>query len=303
MKLFGGKGPLIAAIALGALTSYVAWRYVDQASQQSGQPADMTPVVVANVAIPARTVITPEMVRIQQLPSEAAHVQAAHSVSQVVGKVVKSDLIADEQVLSSRLFLQRGDSGLAFMIPDGMRAVSVGFSEMIGSGGMVVPGDHVDIIGVFDAKGPIASGQQAPNGAPVASQTSEPKADAQTTLATIVLQNVQVLAVAQRVEGEETTKQDQGLQVPGTQQQQTPPQQVRSDPAPQPAAKTATLALSPEDALRMVLAEGKGQIRLALRPANDKTTPNVPQVPMSALLMPAPTNSASPSASAAAPNR
>ena len=118
-----------------------------------------------------------------------------------------------------------------------------------------------------------------------------------TTLATIVLQNVQVLAVAQKLEGEDTTKKDQGPSLPGTQQQsQTPPAQVRSDPAPQPAAKTATLALTPEDALKIVLAEGKGQIRLALRPANDKKTPNVPQVPMSALLMPAPT-----SASAAVP--
>ena len=307
MKLFGGRGPLIAAIALGALTSFIAFRYVDQANQQSNQQAEMASVVVTNVAIPARTVITADMVREQLLPTDAVHVQAAHSVNQVVGKVVKSDLVADEQVLNSRLFLQRGDSGLAFMIPDGMRAVSVGFSEIVGSGGMVVPGDHVDVIGVFDAKGPIATGQQAPNGQPVASQTNDPNKDQQTTVATLVLQNVQVLAVAQHLEGENSiAKPDSGLQVPGTQQQQTPPQQVRSEPAANPAAKTATLALTPEDSLKMVLAEGKGQIRLALRPANDKSTPNVPQVPMSALLTPSNASASAPasaSAVAAAPNR
>jgi pilus assembly protein CpaB len=216
-----------------------------------------------------------------------------------VGEVVKSDVVADEQVLSSRLFLQRGESGLAFMIPEGMRAISVSFSEIVGSGGMVVPGDHVDVIGVFEAKGPIATAGQPP----VASQTSEPKQDANTTVATLVLQNIQVLAVAQRLEGEDTTKKDEGLPLPGAQQQpQTPPQQVRSEPAPQPGAKTATLALTPEDALRMVLAEGKGQVRLALRPANDKATPNVPAVPMAALLAPAP-GSVSTSASPAAPTR
>jgi|SRR5579864_1933046 len=294
MKLLGGKGPLIAAIALGALTSYVAWRYVDQATQQSGQAADMTPVVVANVGIPARTVITPDMVRLQQLPAEAVHAQAVQSVNQVVGKVTKSDVVADEQVLSSRLYLQRGDSGLAFMIPDGMRAVSVGFSEMIGSGGMVVPGDHVDVLGVFDAKGPINTSPQA------ASQTTENTTNNQdTTVATIVLQNVQVLAVAQQIQGQDTTPKSSTPSLPGTQQNQTPPEQMRSDPPPQPAAKTATLALSPEDALKMVLAEGKGQIRLALRPANDKQMPNVPQVPMTALLAP-PATSGSTSAVAAA---
>jgi Flp pilus assembly protein CpaB len=67
-------------------------------------------------------------------------------------------------------------------------------------------------------------------------------------------------------------------------QQQTPPAQVRSDPAPMPTAKTATLAVNPEDALKVVLAESKGQIRLALRQANDKSMPSVPKVPMSALL-------------------
>ena len=295
MKLFGAKGPLIAAIALGALTSYIAWRYVDQATQQSGQAADMTPVVVANVAIPARTIITPDMVRLQPLPAATVHSQAVPSVNQVVGKVTKSDVVADEQVLSSRLYLQRGDSGLAFMIPDGMRAVSVGFSEMIGSGGMVVPGDHVDVLGVFESKGPINSRPQA------ASQTNQQNANNQdTTVATVVLQNVQVLAVAQQVQGQDTTPKNSGPSVPGTQQQQTPPEQVRSDPAPQPAAKTATLALSPEDALKMVLAEGKGQIRLALRPANDKQTPNVPQVPMTALLASSSTYSSTSAVAAAA---
>jgi pilus assembly protein CpaB len=293
MKIFGGKGPVVAAIALGALTSYMAWRYVDQTSQQTAQPVDMAPVVVANVGIPARTVITPDLVRVQQLPAEAVHTQAAQSISQVVGKVVKTDVVADEQVLSSRLFLQRGESGLAFMIPEGMRAISVGFGELIGSGGMVTPGDHVDVIGMFESRGPIA-----PAGPTAVSQTDQ-KADPSTTIATIVLQNVQVLAVAQRLEGEDTTKKDQGMSLPGSQQQpQTPPQQVRSDPAPTPGAKTATLALSPDDALKIVLAEGKGQIRLALRPANDKKTPNVPAVPLTALFTPS-----SVSASAAAPAR
>jgi pilus assembly protein CpaB len=295
MKLFGGKGPLIAAIALGALTSYIAWRYVDQVTQQNSQAADMAPVVVANMGIPARTVITPDMVRVQQLPAEAIHAQAVQSLNQVVGKVTKSDVVADEQVLSSRLYLQRGDSGLAFMIPDGMRAVSVGFSEMIGSGGMVVPGDHVDVLGVFEAKGPITSNPQT------ATQTNEKNdnTNQDTTVATVVLQNVQVLAVAQQIQGQDTTPKNQGPSLPGTQQQQTPPEQMRSDPPPQPAAKTATLALNPEDALKMVLAEGKGQIRLALRPANDKQTPNVPQVPMTALLAPSAANGSTSAVAAA----
>ena len=287
MRIFGGKGSIVLAVVLGAATSYMAWRYVDKANQS--QTVEMTPVVVANVNIPARTVITPQLIRVQQMPVDAAHSQAAHSADMVLGKVAKSDMVADEQVLSSRLFLQRGDSGLAFMIPEGMRAVSVGFTELIGSGGMVTPGDHVDVLGVFEAPTNLV------NKTPTTQEQNQT-----TTLATVVLQNVQVLAVAQHLEGEDTTPK-QAVPLPVSQQQQTPPTQVRSDPPPQPAAKTATLAVNPDDALKLVLAENKGQIRLALREAHDKSTPNVAQVPLASLLTDSPSTSSA-SARSAAPS-
>src|SRR5919206_4592200 len=159
MRLFGGKGAIVAALALGALTSYLTWRYVDQAGQ-ANQQAELVPVVVATQPIPARTILTPDMLRVQPMPVDAVHPQAAHSVDQVIGKVVRTELTADEPVLSSKLFLQRAESGLAFMVPDGMRAISVGFTELIGTGGMITPGDHVDVIGVFDSHG-LTTGPQA----------------------------------------------------------------------------------------------------------------------------------------------
>src|SRR5919199_1755512 len=206
MKLFGGRGAVFAALALGALTSYLTWRYVDQTTQ-AGQKVEMAPVVVANASIPARTIITPDLVRVQALPVQAVHPQATHSLEEVVGKVVRTELAADEPVLSSKLFLQR----------------------------------------------------------------------------------VQVLAVAQRLEGEDVKPKDQGLTMPGA-NSQTPQQQMtqRAEPTPQPQAKTATLAVAPEDALKVVLAEEKGKIRLALRRANDSNKPQVALVPMNALLQPEP---------------
>jgi pilus assembly protein CpaB len=205
---------------------------------------------------------------------------------------VRTELAADEPVLSSKLFLQRAESGLAFMVPDGMRAVSLGFTEVIGTGGMISPGDHVDVIGVFETHGPTAGPQPVPGQsqpAQVALDRGAGDSKEQTSIATMVLQGVQVLAVAQRLEGEDAKPKDQGLTMPGG-NSQTPQQQMaqRAEPTPQPQAKTATLAVAPEDALKVVLAEEKGKIRLALRRANDKTTPSVAQVPLSALLMPTP---------------
>jgi pilus assembly protein CpaB len=291
MKLFGGRGAVVAALVLGALTSYLAWRYVDQATQ-AGQKVETAPVVVANSAIPARTIITPDLVRVQQMPVDGVHPLATHSVAEVLGKVVRTEMAADEPVLSSKLFLQRAESGLAFMVPDGMRAVSVGFTEIIGTGGMITPGDHVDVIGVFDSHG-LTTGPQAVPGQTQSAQVTLDRGAAdskeQTSVATMVLQDVQVLAVAQRLEGEDVKPKDQGLAMPGS-NSQTPQQQMaqRAEPAAQPQAKTATLAVGPQDALRIVLAEEKGKIRLALRRANDKNAPNVAQVPLNALLAPTP---------------
>jgi pilus assembly protein CpaB len=288
MKLFGGKGAVFAALALGALTSYLAWRYVDQASQ-TNQKVEMAPVVLANTSIPARTVVTPDLVRVQPMPVTAIHPQATHALEEVVGKVVRTEMAADEPVLTSKLFLQRGESGLAFMVPDGMRAISVNFTELIGSGGMIVPGDHVDLLGVFETHGPLAGPQNGPQNGQASLDRGPNNANnqEQISIATLVLQDVQVLAVAQRLEGEDVGKKDQGFAVPGS-NTQTPQQQMtqRAEPTPQPQAKTATLAVSPEDALKAVLAEEKGKIRLALRRANDKSTPDVPQVPITALVSP-----------------
>jgi pilus assembly protein CpaB len=152
------------------------------------------------------------------------------------------------------------------MVPEGMRAVSVAFSEVVGSGGMVAPGDHVDVIGVFSKPAPKDSKEE------------------DTQVATLVLQDVSVLAIAQRLEGE-STRPKETVQMPGNPTEKA--SQVRSEPTPMPAAKTATLAVNPTDALKLVLAEDQGRIRLALRHADDKSTPRIEQVAVSGLLEPA----------------
>jgi pilus assembly protein CpaB len=263
MRIFAGKGAVVAALALGALTSYLAWQYVNQANASAARSAQTTPVVVAAMPIPARTVLGPEMVRIQRVPADIADPKAARSADEVVGKVARSAMTTDEPVLSTKLFLQRGESGLAFMVPEGMRAVSVTFNEVIGSGGMVAPGDHVDVLGVFEKTETINGKEETTN------------------LSTIVLQDVPVLAVAQRLEGEDTRpKETLPLPKAGA---DTKASQVRSEPTPMPAAKTATLSVSPSDALKLVLAEDQGKIRLALRRNDDKDAPQIAYVPVDSL--------------------
>src|SRR5947209_367255 len=82
MRILAGKGAVFAAIVLGLLTSFLAWRYVNQA-QPAQAAIDTTPVVVATIPIDARTVITPQMVRVQQMPTSAVHPESMQSIDQV----------------------------------------------------------------------------------------------------------------------------------------------------------------------------------------------------------------------------
>ncbi|MBI2321370.1 MAG: Flp pilus assembly protein CpaB [Chloroflexi bacterium] len=268
MKRLSGSGALLVAVALGGLTSFLAWQYVRQAGQAT-RPLETAPVVVVTTSIAPRTAITPDMVRVQQLPVAARHPDAARAPGEVVGKVARSALSPEEQVLTTKLFLQREESGLAFVVPPGKRAVSVAFTELVGSGGLILPSDRVDVVGVFEVR------PSAPGG---------PSGGQSTYVATLVLQNVEVLAIAQRIGGEDTrdavarAAQDAGLNGRGV------GQAVRSQPQPQPQAKTATLAVSPDEALRLVLAEERGKIRLALRRAGEDAVAPVPELPLSAIV-------------------
>ncbi len=97
-------------------------------------------------------------------------------------------------------------------------------------------------------------------------QTSEVSAVSQ-----YILQDVEVLAVAQQIEGETppATAVGQVAQAVAPNQNQQAPKQPAQ---PQPGARTVTLSVAPEDAQRLVLAEDKGHIRLVLRAYGDGTT-------------------------------
>jgi pilus assembly protein CpaB len=265
MKGIGGKGVLALSLVLGIATSYMVYQYVDQAGQ-AAKPIETVPVITAAKDIPARTAITGEMLRVTRVPVDLKLPQAMVTSTDAVGKVTKLPISQGEELLVTKLFGDREESGLAFVVPEGKRAVSVGVSELVGSGGMIVPGDYVDVVAVLDV--------QTNNPGDAANQRFgvDPSSRAQVrAIAQYVLQNVEVLAVAQALEGDpapQTTSQ----KAAGAVTPNGSPQPAKQNTSSQPAARTATLAVGPEDAEKLVLAEDKGRIRLVLRAHGDTTT-------------------------------
>ena len=245
MRQMSGKFALVLALGFGLTASLLVWVYLKNLSKAT-EPVQTVAVVIANSDIAPRTSLTKEMLKIQQVPVDIRHPKAFPSVDKLEGKVTRLAITAGEQILDTKVFADREESGLAFVIPPNKRAISVGVSEVIGSGGLIVPGDRVDVVAVFDSR-----------------QVGK-------DMATMVLQDVEVLAVAQLILGEEpvslATKVGQQNGMFGGSKEQP-----KVDPKAQPTAKSVTLAVSPDEAQRLILAEDKGKIRLALRPYGEKS--------------------------------
>src|SRR3990172_5895795 len=134
-------------------------------------------VVVAKKDIPARTVLTAGMLKVSQVPTDQVLRGPFDDSAALVGQTTRQDIQANEQVTASKVGPQtkaEREEGLSFVIPSGKRAFSIQVTESSAVGGLVLPGDLVDVIAIFDG------------------------GDVGVDKAVTLLQNVEVLAVAQQ---------------------------------------------------------------------------------------------------------
>ncbi len=271
---------VLFALILGLIAALLVWNYTQQLQRQVQEQAEknkivQVPVLVAAQDIPAHTTLTPALVKVVQMPQQARLPNALTRVEDATGKVVQYPLSSGEQILPSKFTVEHKDQGLAYVIPAGMRAIAINVSQLIGAGGLLQPGDHVDIIATFD-KGTMGKDESF-----------------------LLLQNVEVLAVAQTFEGQAEQEAANaapsngssvlGQSIPGAggAASATPTGPVVSPTPvvlkPQPDAKTVTIAVTPEQAERVALAEARGTFRLALRPAKDMSVVEIPEATLSTL--------------------
>jgi pilus assembly protein CpaB len=234
----------IVAVLFGLLAAFLALSFLRSAKDDDGgRSVAMVPAVVAVRDIPERTVVKEGMVEVKQFAPDARHNLALAERELVVGQVTRQPIAAGEQVLRNKIADGPQAVGFSNNIPQGKRAVAVEVNEVVATGGHIGVGDFVDVIGVFEVHDPDAKNTAA------SSQGDKAKPYVAVTL----LQNIQVLAVAQR---SEPTLQSSGKS--GDNQ---------SSKASE--AKSVTLALTPEQAEKIFLAEEIGVLRLSLRPFGD----------------------------------
>ena len=184
-------------------------------------------VVTAKTSIPERTVIKEEMLSLTTVPSNKVPSGALTRTTDLVGRPTKVALNAGEVITTQKVFASILDMGLSGRIPPDCRAITVGISDVTGVAGFAQPGDYVDVM-------------------LVSSQVENNK-----VVSEMILQNVLLLAINKQVETQSNTNKNQNA---GNQAK------VTGNPA------MATMALVPEDALKLAAKAQLGQIYLVLRP-------------------------------------
>jgi len=178
-------------------------------------------VVVAAMDLPLGTKIEVGEVKTARWSADSLPDGSYTDPRQVIGSFVKNSLVANEPIVQSKLFTGDKTAGvMPLLIPFGMRAVSVPVDEVSDVAGFVLPHTRVDVL--------------------VATQEGSGGGDK--AFSKVILQNVEVLAVAQEVE-----------------QKKDEPQIV----------KVVTLLVTPQESERLALASHSGTLRLAMRNYND----------------------------------
>jgi pilus assembly protein CpaB len=223
--VFGGS----AAVGVNSLTQ-----------NPQAPRGDVVTVVVAATDVPRGGMLTAELLKTREFPKDLAPAGALTKVDDAVDRAVFIPLTKDDPVLASKLAPKGSGRGMSALIPKGMRAFTI-HTPSIASGvaGFVLPGNRVDVLLTV---GDLPDANQA-QPALAALYSRRPTGGGSTTT---LLQNVEILAVDQKIEAPAENKMDA--------------RELRS----------VTLLVTPQHANLLELGQSKGTLHLALRNIEDK---------------------------------
>jgi len=139
---------LALPLFLGLLVTWLANLYLTQAARPAAS-VELTPVLVATRMIPARTTLTSDMLSQKKVPRELVSSQTLTRFDEAVGRLTVVPLAEGEILLKSKLAGTDEKTALAYHIPEGRRAITIAINDVIGVGGYLEAGDHVDVLATF----------------------------------------------------------------------------------------------------------------------------------------------------------
>jgi pilus assembly protein CpaB len=205
------------------------------------QLSELKPVVVASTDLLPGVAIEETMVAETQVPQKFLQPGAIATLRDVVGQIPAVPIPKGAQVTGTSM--TGVGRGLATKIPRGKRAISIAVTEVSGVSGLIRPNNYVDIMGIITT----GSGLGAPD---------------QRAMVVTLLQNVMVLAVGQDI-GEvkpeaRPASEQEALDILAARQRE--------------GVNSVTLAVSPQEAQDLALAQQIGDVSFTLRSYLERDT-------------------------------
>lgn len=228
----------IFAVVFGVAAAVGA--YVLSTGGGAAPPVETVSVVVATSDAARGQSLSASTLRRREWPKDALPAGVITEIEDAVDRTVLHPISKGELLLDNNLAPKGSGRGLASIIPDGMRAVTIQTPNVsTGVGGFILPGNKVDVVMT-------AGGMGSPD-LPGGSSTFT------------LLQNIEVLAVDQRIEAPQDNKIDT--------------KDMRS----------VTLLVTPADANKLELGQNKGTLHLTLRNPQDNSVDEVEPATLLAL--------------------
>lgn len=223
---------LILALGLGGLTVYLAWQWMRPVAQA---PAPRR-VVLAAQPLPPGTLLKKELMKIADWPASAGALppDIFERPGELEGRMLKEAVGVNAPLKASAL--APGGSGiLPGLMAPGMRAITLPVDPVASVAGFALPGSRVDVLlsgqtDAFKLYGKASPGKESSS------------LNQRLTFSKVVLENLRVLAMSQ--------------------------QTASVDGKPQ-LADSATLEVTPEQAVTLNLARQLGSLALVLRRPED----------------------------------
>lgn len=236
----------IIAFLSAAAAAFLLYNYLNKISEPVIIQVEKTNAVVAAKDIYPNTLITDDMLTVKEMPAESVHAQALSVKDDAVGSVSSSQIIAGEQILSSKLIKpgqSTNDGTLAYAIEPGMRAITVAVNYTQGLSNMIMPENIVDIISDYSVEIEYENG------------------DTKTVDYTVLLlQKVKVLAVDGNMTAADKAASEENY-------------------------SSLTLQVTPQQAVEVSLTEYKGQLRAVLRSPLDEGTTSLPPLTLDKIIV------------------
>lgn len=243
---------LLLAFILAIISGVLAYAAFSRSGGESSSAVTVD-VVVAQEPIQVGQRLTASVLAVRSLPADAVGENPLTSIETLEGRQALVPISPGEPILSAKVVggatAVATSDALAFVIEEGQRGMAVTVDQVSSAGGLVLPGDHVDIFWVPAEQAQVPQDHEG---------------------AMLIAENVEVLAVQQQlVEIAPTTLVDPE----GTEGETAPASERVRDATAEalPEATTVTLLLPPNLAARVFCAESSGALRLAVRQFGDES--------------------------------